>query len=58
MTMSERNAKIVRLHRHGVALRDIGDQFGISGERVRQIVSRSGSGSGGQPAGHGATANG
>ncbi len=37
---SERDQAILELHREGKSLRAIGEQFGISGERVRQIVTR------------------
>jgi len=36
-----RNDQIVELHRAGQTLQELGDRFGISGERVRQIVQRS-----------------
>ena len=37
---SERNREIIELHRQGRTLQQIGDRFGISRERVRQIVVR------------------
>src|SRR5580704_4313063 len=40
--LSERDTEIVRLHREGVGVQAIGDRFGLSGERVRQIVKKSG----------------
>ena len=36
----ERNAKIAKLRESGLTLEDVGHQFGISRERVRQIVIR------------------
>ena len=36
--VSERNREIVELHAAGVAMQEIGDHFGITRERVRQIV--------------------
>jgi histidine kinase/DNA gyrase B/HSP90-like ATPase/sigma-70-like protein len=38
--LTERDAEIVRLHREGVGIQAIGDRFGLSGERVRQIVKK------------------
>lgn len=35
----ERDAAIVRARRDGATLRDIGTRFGVTGERVRQIVA-------------------
>jgi len=37
---AQRNASIVRAHRGGQALREIGLKFGLSYERVRQICER------------------
>lgn len=37
---AERNAEIVRMRLDGVALKDIGDKFGITRERTRQIFER------------------
>lgn len=39
---AERNAEIVRLYRTGHTLQLIGDRYGITRERVRQILARSG----------------
>src|SRR5438270_1628170 len=36
----ERNERIVELYRSGVTLQEIGDRFGVTRERVRQIVAR------------------
>jgi hypothetical protein len=38
--VSDRNREILALHRDGVTLQEIGDRFGITRERVRQIVRR------------------
>ncbi|MEO7429694.1 MAG: sigma factor-like helix-turn-helix DNA-binding protein [Acidimicrobiales bacterium] len=35
---ADRNRRIVELHRAGETLQTIGERYGISGERVRQIV--------------------
>lgn len=42
MSMQERNAQIVSLHNSDISHADIGRQFGVSRERVRQIVAKSG----------------
>jgi len=41
-TKRERNAEIVFLHKlqQELSLREIGDRYGISAERVRQIIER------------------
>lgn len=36
----ERDAEIFRLRKEGLTLRSIGERFGISGGRVRQICSK------------------
>jgi DNA-binding CsgD family transcriptional regulator len=38
----ERNAELERLYRSGVTLDDLGNQFGITRERVRQIMDKRG----------------
>ncbi len=45
--LAARNAKMVGLHRGGATLQEIGERFGVSRERVRQIVQRA---NGGPPA--------
>ena len=37
-----RDQEIVALHRSGLTLQELGDRFGLSRERVRQIVRRAG----------------
>lgn len=37
---ADRNARILEFHRSGVTLQEIGDRYGISRERVRQIIRR------------------
>ncbi len=37
---TERNAQILELHEKGIPLRAIGRRFGISYERVRQIIEQ------------------
>src|SRR2546421_12992073 len=39
-TTRERNERIVELYRSGVTLQEIGDRFGVTRERIRQIVAR------------------
>jgi len=36
----ERNAEIIRLHAEGMTYAALGDQFGVTRERIRQIVMR------------------
>lgn len=38
ITVAERNKEIINLRKLGGALEDIGDKYGISKERVRQII--------------------
>ena len=53
---AERNARIVELHRAGETLQTIGERYGISRERVRQIV-RQADGGGAQRSGGARRAN-
>jgi hypothetical protein len=41
VSRAERDRAMIDLHRAGVPLREIGDRYGVSGERVRQIVRAS-----------------
>ena len=45
--LAARNAEMVALHRGGASLQEIGERFGVTRERVRQIVQRA---EGGSPA--------
>jgi len=38
----ERNRRMVALYEHGLTLQDIGDLYGMTRERVRQITTREG----------------
>ncbi len=45
-SISDRNAEMVALHASGVTLQEIGDRFGVTGERARQIVRLAAGGGG------------
>jgi hypothetical protein len=48
-TMSERDRLLIAYYRAGHILQDCGEQFGISRERVRQILNRHGQSEGHRP---------